>query len=252
MSRILELNDLQSDLLTIIFKIADDNQLLLIDLKDLKAMVRFVGEHAAELSEDYGKITGASLDVITRSIVALEMNGGGEFFGEPDLDINDWFRTDESGRGIIQILDSSDLISNGKLYSTFLLWLLAELFETLPEVGDVDKPKMVFFFDEAHLLFSDASKALMEKIEQVIKLIRSKGVGIYFCTQNPSDIPSPVLSQLGNKIQHALRAFTPAEQKGIKAAADSFRANPDFDSKEVLTMLGVGEALISSFILSLI
>ena len=245
MSRILELNDLQSDLLTIIFKIADDNQLLLIDLKDLKAMVRFVGEHADELSADYGKITGASLDVITRSIVALEMNGGDTFFGEPNLDVSDWFMTDDQGRGVIQILDSSDLISNGKLYSTFLLWMLAELFETLPEVGDLEKPKMVFFFDEAHLLFSDASKALLEKIEQVIKLIRSKGVGIYFCTQNPSDIPSGVLSQLGNKIQHALRAFTPAEQKGIKAAADSFRPNPDFDSAEMLQMLGTGEALVS-------
>ena len=245
MSRILELNDLQSDLLTIIFKIADDNQLLLIDLKDLKSMVRFVGEHADELSADYGKITGSSLDVITRSIVALEMNGGDTFFGEPNLDVSDWFMTDEQGRGVIQILDSSDLISNGKLYSTFLLWMLAELFETLPEVGDMDKPKMVFFFDEAHLLFSDASKALLEKIEQVIKLIRSKGVGIYFCTQNPSDIPSGVLSQLGNKIQHALRAFTPAEQKGIKAAADSFRPNPEFDSAEILTMLGTGEALVS-------
>ena len=245
MSRILELNDLQTDLLTIIFKIADDSELLLIDLKDLKAMIRFVGEHAADYSEEYGKITGTSLDVITRSIVALEMNGGDVFFGEPDLDVADWFVTDEQGRGVIQILDSSDLISNGKLYSTFLLWLLAELFETLPEVGDIEKPKMVFFFDEAHLLFSDASKALLEKIEQVIKLIRSKGVGIYFCTQNPSDIPSAVLSQLGNKIQHALRAFTPAEQKGIKAAADSFRPNPDFDSKEVLTMLGTGEALVS-------
>ena len=227
MSRILELNDLQSDLLTILYKIADDNNLLLIDTKDLKSMLRFVGEHADEFSQEYGKISGASLDVITRSIVALEMN------------------TAEDGRGIIQILDSSSLINNGKLYSTFLLWMMAELFETLPEAGDLDKPKMVFFFDEAHLLFSDTSKALLEKVEQVVKLIRSKGVGIYFCTQNPADIPSGVLSQLGNKVQHALRAFTPAEQKNIKAAADSFRANPDFDSKTVLTELGTGEALIS-------
>lgn len=245
MSRILELNDLQSDLLTILYKIADDNNLLLIDTKDLKSMLRFVGEHADEFSQEYGKISEASLDVITRSIVALEMNGGDVFFGEPNLDVSDWFATAEDGRGIIQILDSSSLINNGKLYSTFLLWMMAELFETLPEAGDLDKPKMIFFFDEAHLLFSDTSKALLEKVEQVVKLIRSKGVGIYFCTQNPADIPSGVLSQLGNKVQHALRAFTPAEQKNIKAAADSFRANPDFDSKTVLTELGTGEALIS-------
>jgi hypothetical protein len=245
MSRILELNDLQSDLLTILYKIADDNNLLLIDTKDLKSMLRFAGEHAAELSNEYGKISGASLDVITRSIVALEMNGGDVFFGEPNLDVSDWFTTADDGRGMIHILDSSSLINNGKLYSTFLLWMMAELFETLPEVGDMDKPKMIFFFDEAHLLFSDTSKALLEKIEQVVKLIRSKGVGIYFCTQNPSDIPNGVLSQLGNKVQHALRAFTPAEQKNIKAAADSFRANPEFDSKTVLTELGTGEALIS-------
>lgn len=245
MSRILELNDLQSDLLTIMFKIADDNNLLLIDTKDLKAMLKFMGENSDELSNEYGKISGASLDVITRSVVALEMNGGDVFFGEPNLDVSDWFTTSDDGRGMIHILDSSSLINNGKLYSTFLLWMMAELFETLPEVGDLEKPKMIFFFDEAHLLFSDTSKALLEKIEQVVKLIRSKGVGIYFCTQNPADIPNGVLSQLGNKIQHALRAFTPAEQKNIKAAADSFRANPDFDSRTVLTELGTGEALVS-------
>ena len=245
LSRILELNDLQSDLLTILFKIADDNNLLLIDTKDLKAMLKFAGEHAEELSDEYGKISGSSLDVITRSIVALEMNGGDIFFGEPNLDVSDWFGCADDGRGMIHLLDSGSLINNGKLYSTFLLWMLAELFETLPEAGDLEKPKMVFFFDEAHLLFSDTSKALLEKVEQVVKLIRSKGVGIYFCTQNPSDIPGGVLSQLGNKVQHALRAFTPAEQKNIKAAADSFRDNPDLDEKEVLTTLGIGEALIS-------
>ena len=245
LSRILELNDLQTDLLTIIFKIADDNQLLLIDIKDLKAMIKFVGEHAEEYSTDYGKISGASLDVITRSLVALEMNGGDVFFGEPNLDINDWLQPTADGKGMVHILNSSKLVNNGRLYSTFLIWLVSELFETLPEVGDPEKPKLVFFFDEAHLLFKDASKAFMEKIEQVVKLIRSKGVGIYFCTQNPSDIPSSVLSQLGNKVQHALRAFTPAEQKGIKAAADSFRENPEFDSKEILTTLGTGEALVS-------
>ena len=245
LARILELNDLQTDLLTILFKIADDNQLLLIDTKDLKAMIKFVGEHADEYSSDYGKISGSSLDVITRSVVALEMNGGDKFFGEPDLDINDWLGTTSDGKGMIHILNSAKLVSNGRLYSTFLIWLVSELFENLPEVGDPEKPKLVFFFDEAHLLFNDASKAFMEKIEQVVKLIRSKGVGIYFCTQNPSDIPGSVLSQLGNKVQHALRAFTPAEQKGIKAAADSFRENPEFDSKEMLTMLGTGEALVS-------
>lgn len=245
LARILELNDLQTDLLTIIFKIADDNQLLLIDTKDLKAMIKFVGEHAAEYSADYGKISAASLDVITRSIVALEMNGADVFFGEPDLDVNDWLAQSSDGRGMIHILNSSKLVNNGRLYSTFLIWLVSELFETLPEEGDPEKPKLVFFFDEAHLLFKDASKAFLEKIEQVVKLIRSKGVGIYFCTQNPSDIPGSVLSQLGNKVQHALRAFTPAEQKGIKAAADSFRENPEFDSKELLTTLGTGEALVS-------
>ena len=245
LARILELNDLQTDLLTIIFKIADDNQLLLIDTKDLKAMIKFVGEHADEYSADYGKISAASLDVITRSIVALEMNGADVFFGEPDLDVNDWLAQSSDGRGMIHILNSSKLVNNGRLYSTFLIWLVSELFETLPEEGDPEKPKLVFFFDEAHLLFKDASKAFLEKIEQVVKLIRSKGVGIYFCTQNPSDIPGSVLSQLGNKVQHALRAFTPAEQKGIKAAADSFRENPEFDSKELLTTLGTGEALVS-------
>ena len=245
LARILELNDLQTDLLTIIFKIADDNQLLLIDTKDLKAMIKFVGEHADEYSADYGKISAASLDVITRSIVALEMNGADVFFGEPDLDVNDWLAQSSDGRGMIHILNSSKLVNNGRLYSTFLIWLVSELFETLPEEGDPEKPKLVFFFDKAHLLFKDASKAFLEKIEQVVKLIRSKGVGIYFCTQNPSDIPGSVLSQLGNKVQHALRAFTPAEQKGIKAAADSFRENPEFDSKELLTTLGTGEALVS-------
>ena len=245
LSRILGLNELQSDLLTIIFKIADDNNLLLIDTKDLKAMVNYVRENADEYTANYGKISPASLDVIVRNIVALESAGGDIFFGEPDLQITDWFTAGSDGKGMIHILDSSSLVNNGKLYSTFLLWLLSELFESLPEVGDLDKPKMVFFFDEAHLLFADATKELLDKIEQVVKLIRSKGVGIYFCTQNPADIPSGVLGQLGNKVQHALRAFTPAEQKGIKAAAESFRENPAFDTKTVLQELGTGQALIS-------
>lgn len=244
LARVLELNELQSALLSIIFKIADDNQLLLIDTKDLKACVSYVQEHKAQFEGDYGKMSPASLSAITRAIVALELAGGDVFFGEPALRISDWL-TQDMGRGVVNILDSSSLINNGKLYSTFLLWMLSELFETLPEVGDMEKPKIVFFFDEAHLLFDGASKPLMDKIEQVVKLIRSKGVGVYFCTQNPKDIPDGVLAQLGNKIQHGLRAYTPAEQKAIKAAAASFRANPDFSAADVITSLGTGKALIS-------
>lgn len=244
LARVLELNELQSALLSIIFKIADDNQLLLIDTKDLKACVSYVQEHKAQFEGDYGKMSPASLSAITRAIVALELAGGDVFFGEPALRISDWL-TQDMGRGMVNILDSSSLINNGKLYSTFLLWMLSELFETLPEVGDMEKPKIVFFFDEAHLLFDGASKPLMDKIEQVVKLIRSKGVGVYFCTQNPKDIPDGVLAQLGNKIQHGLRAYTPAEQKAIKAAAASFRANPDFSAADVITSLGTGKALIS-------
>lgn len=245
LSRVLRLNDLQSDILTIVFKIADDNDLLLVDTKDLKAMLHYVEENSEELAPQYGKIRGASIGAITRALVGLELDGGDIFFGETALNIGDWLTTTYDGKGAINILDSESLINNGRLYSTFLLWLMSELFERLPEVGDLDKPKMVFFFDEAHLLFDDASKELLDKIEQVVKLIRSKGVGIYFCTQNPRDIPEGVLSQLGNKVQHALRAYTPADQKRVKAAAESFRANPDFDTEEAISNLGTGEAIVS-------
>ncbi len=245
LARILELNELQSDILTIIFKIADDNGLLLIDTKDLKAILNYVKDNNAEFSAEYGKMSPASIGAIFRAVVALEMAGGDVFFGEPALRISDWMTADATGKGMMNILASESLINSGKLYSTFLLWILSELFETLPEAGDLEKPKLVFFFDEAHLLFKDASKSLLDKIEQVVRLIRSKGVGVYFCTQNPRDIPDGVLSQLGNKIQHALRAYTPAEQKNVKAAADSFRSNPEFDSCEVLGTLGTGEALVS-------
>ncbi len=244
LSRILNLNDLQSDILTVIFKIADDNDLLLIDTKDLKAILAYVDANAEEFAADYGKMSSASIGVITRAIVALESEGGDVFFGEPALNIADWLQLD-GGLGMINILDSSSLINNGKLYSTFLLWMLSELFETLPEVGDMSKPKMVFFFDEAHLLFEDIPKALLDKIEQVVKLIRSKGVGVYFCTQNPRDIPDGVLAQLGNKVEHGLRAYTPADQKAVRAAADSFRVNPEFDTYQTLLELGTGEAVVS-------
>ena len=245
LSRILQLNDLQSDILTIIFKIADENGWLLIDTKDLKACVNYVSENSKQYEEQYGKMSPASLSVITRAIVALESAGGDIFFGEPALNVADWFATDAAGRGMINILESESLINNTRLYSTFLLWLLSELFEELPEVGDLEKPKMVFFFDEAHLLFNDAPKALLDKIEQVVKLIRSKGVGVYFCTQNPRDIPDGVLAQLGNKVQHALRAYTPAEQKAVKAAAESFRENPAFKTFDAIQALGTGEAIVS-------
>lgn len=244
LARILELNDLQSDILTIVFKIADDNKLLLIDTKDLKSMLNYISDHRSQFEAEYGKMSPASITAIIRSIVALETNGGDVFFAEPALNIADWL-TQDMGRGMINVLDSSSLINSGKLYSTFLLWMLSELFETLPEVGDLPKPKMVFFFDEAHLLFDGASKALLDKIEQVVKLIRSKGVGIYFCTQNPQDIPDGVLAQLGNKVQHALRAYTPADQKAVKAAAASFRATPAFDTATTITELGTGKAVVS-------
>ena len=244
LSRILDLNELQSDILTIVFKIADDNGLMLIDTKDLKAMLTWVDEHSAEFQQDYGKISSASIGVIVRAIVALETAGGDVFFGEPALALSDWL-AQENGKGMINILDSSSLINNGRLYSTFLLWLLSELFEMMPEVGDLEQPKMVFFFDEAHLLFKDTPKALLDKIEQVVKLIRSKGVGVYFCTQNPRDIPDGVLAQLNNKIEHGLRAYTPADQKAVRAAADSFRENPAFDTYETILNLGTGEAVVS-------
>lgn len=245
LSRIMDLNDTQSDILTIVFKIADDENLLLMDTKDLKAMLQYVAENAKEYSLEYGNISKQSVAAIVRAVVALESEGGDLFFGEPALNIGDWFCTDCDGRGAIQVLDCQKLINNPTMYATFMLWMMSELFETLPEAGDRAKPKMVFFFDEAHLLFHDAPKALLSKIEQVVKLIRSKGVGIYFITQNPKDIPDGVLSQLGNKVQHALRAYTPAEQKAAKAAAQSFRENPAFDTFETLIALGTGEALVS-------
>ena len=245
LARVLGLNDLQSDILNVVFKIADDEGLLLIDTKDLKAMLNYVDENSKKYEMSYGRITTASTSAIIRAIVSLESAGGDIFFGEPALNISDWLTLGEGGKGMINILDSESLINNGKLYSTFLLWLMSELFETLPEVGDMEKPKMVFFFDEAHLLFNDSSKLLLEKIEQVVKLIRSKGIGIYFCTQNPRDIPDGVLAQLGNKIEHGLRAYTPADQKTVKAAAESFRVNPEFDTYETLLALGTGEAVVS-------
>ncbi len=245
LSHILDLNELQSNVLTIVFKIADDNNLALIDTKDLKSMLNYVSENNADLAADYGKISPNTLGAIQRSIVALETAGGEQFFGEPAIDIRDWFTTGTDGRGMIHVLDSTSLINNGTLYSMFLLYMLSELFEIMPEVGDMEKPKMVFFFDEAHLLFKGTSKSLLEKIEQVVKLIRSKGIGVYFVTQNPRDIPDGVLAQLGNKIQHALHAYTPTEQKALKAAADSFRENPDFKTAEVIEALGVGEAIVS-------
>lgn len=245
LARLMDLNDTQTDILTIVFRIADKEQLLLMDTKDLKAMLQYVGEHNKEYAEEYGNIAKQSIGAILRGVTALEAQGGEQFFGEPGLNIGDWFVNGMDGKGAINILDCRELMQNSTMYATFLLWMLSELFETLPEVGDMDKPRMVFFFDEAHLLFKDISKALRAKIEQVVKLIRSKGVGIYFITQSPKDIPDEVLGQLGNKIQHALRAYTPSEEKAVKAAAASFRSNPDFDTKEVLTSLGTGEALIS-------
>jgi DNA helicase HerA-like ATPase len=245
LARLLNLNDTQSGVLTLVFKIADDNGLLLLDLKDLRAMVQHVGENARQFTTEYGNISTASIGAIQRGLLGLESQGGDKFFGEPMLDIADLMQTDAEGRGVINVLAADRLYNSPKLYSTFLLWLLAELFEQLPEVGDVDKPKMVFFFDEAHLLFNDAPAALLEKIEQVVRLIRSKGVGVYFVTQNPLDVPDSVLGQLGNRVQHALRAFTPRDQKAVKTAAETMRANPAFDAATAITELGVGEALIS-------
>ena len=244
LGRLMDLNPLQTDILTIVFKIADDANLLLIDTRDLKAMLNFVSENNKEFEGQYGKMSPTSIAAIIRALTALEMAGADQFFGEPALNIMDLFSQD-MGKGMINVIDSSSLINNTKLYSTFLLYLLSELFERLPEVGDMPKPKMVFFFDEAHLLFNDAPKALLEKIEQVVKLIRSKGVGVYFCTQNPKDIPNGVLAQLGNKIEHALHAYTPADQKAVKAAADSFRPNPAFNTYETIQSLGKGEAVVS-------
>ena len=245
LTRLLNLNETQSGVLQLVFKIADDQGLLIIDLKDLRAVLQYVGENAKEYTTSYGNISAASIGAIQRGLLAIETQGGDKFFGEPMLDIADLMQTDADGRGVINILAADKLCNSPKLYSTFLLWMLAELFEQLPEVGDVDKPKLVFFFDEAHLLFNDAPKALLEKIEQVVRLIRSKGVGVYFVTQNPLDVPETVLGQLGNRVQHALRAFTPRDQKAVKTAAETMRANPEFDAATVITELGVGEALVS-------
>ena len=244
LSRLLNLNDTQAGVLQLVFKIADDNGLLLLDLKDLRAMVQHVGEHAKEFTTEYGNVSAASIGAIQRSLLTLGEQGGEAFFCLPMLDINDMMQT-EDGKGIVNILAADKLMASPRLYSTFLLWLLSELFEQLPEVGDVEKPKLVFFFDEAHLLFNEAPPALLEKIEQVVRLIRSKGVGVYFVTQNPLDIPDTVLGQLGNRVQHALRAFTPRDQKAVKTAAETLRANPAFDAAAAITELGVGEALLS-------
>ena len=245
LSRLMELTDTQSGVLTIIFKVADDQGLLLLDLKDLKAMAKYVADNAADIRTEYGNVSSQSVGAIQRSLLKLEEAGGDIFFGEPALDIFDWMNVDQNGKGYINILECDKLVQSPLLYSTFLLWMLSELYENLPEAGDLEKPKMIFFFDEAHLLFDDAPKALLQKVEQVVRLIRSKGVGVYFITQKPSDVPEDVLAQLGNKVQHALRAYTPNEQKAIKAAAKSFRANPAFDCEQVLTELGTGEALVS-------
>lgn len=245
LSRLLNLTEVQTGVLNIVFKVADEHGLLLLDLKDLRAMLQYVGDNRAEFTTMYGNVSSASVGAIQRALLSFEGEGGELFFGEPALDIRDWMRTDIDGRGYINILSSDRLIQSPTVYSTFLLWMLTELFEKLPEVGDLDKPRMIFFFDEAHLLFDGAPKALVQKIVQVVKLIRSKGVGVYFISQSPSDIPNDVLAQLSNRVQHALRAYTPDEQKAVRAAARSFRKNPGFDTEEVLMALGVGEALVS-------
>ena len=244
-SQVLDLNETQTELMQVIFKIADDLGLILIDTKDMKAMLQYAADHNAEFKMDYGNIPQQSASAIIRAIVALESEGADRFFGEPAIDIRDFFLTAPDGRGIINILDAETLINKPRLYSAFMLYLLSELFEVLPEVGDPEKPKMVFFFDEAHLLFKNASKSLLEKIEQVVKLIRSKGVSIFFVTQSPGDIPNAVMAQLGNKIEHGLHAYTPAEQKVVKAASEAFRVNPEFDTEELLLNLATGEAVVS-------
>ncbi len=244
LARLLNLNDTQSGVLQLVFKIADDQGLMLLDLKDLRAMVQHVGEHAKEFTSEYGNVSAASIGAIQRALLTLGEQGGDSFFGEPMLDIADLMQTD-NGKGVVNVLAADKLMGAPRFYATFLLWLLAELFEHLPEVGDLEKPKLVFFFDEAHLLFNEAPPALLEKVEQVVRLIRSKGVGVYFVTQNPLDIPDTVLGQLGNRVQHALRAFTPRDQKAVKSAAQTLRANPAFDAEAAITELGVGEALVS-------
>ena len=246
LSRLLNLTEAQEGALNIAFKIADEEGLAVLDLKDLRALLQDIGERAREIRTEYGSVSKQSIGAIMRRLLVLEQQGAEAFFGEPALDIKDLMRTTRDGRGLINILAADELMQSPQLYATFLLWLLSELFEELPEVGDPDKPKLVFFFDEAHLLFDEAPKALVQKVEQVVRLIRSKGVGVYFVTQNPLDVPDEVLGQLGNRIQHALRAFTPRDQKAVRAAAETFRQNPDFDCEEVITQLGVGEALVST------
>ena len=245
LSRLLGLTEVQEGVLNIVFRVADDAGMLLIDLKDLRAMLNYVGEHAKEYEMEYGRVSSQSIGAILRALIAVEDQGGDIFFGEPDLDLSDWFACAADGQGYVNILNAAKLINSPQVYAMFLLWMLSELFETLPEAGDLDKPKFVFFFDEAHLLFNDMPKDLMDKIIQVVKLIRSKAVGVYFITQSPSDIPDEVLAQLSNRIQHGLRAYTPAEQMAIRAAAASFRANPSFDAETALQEVGTGEALVS-------
>ncbi|HEY9098972.1 MAG TPA: helicase HerA-like domain-containing protein [Thiobacillus sp.] len=244
LGRMLDLNETQGGVLNLVFKVADDNGMLLLDLKDLRAMLAYVGENAKQFTTDYGNVSPASIGAIQRGLLSLESQGGEQIFGEPMLNIADLIQTDK-GRGVINILSADTLMQSPKMYATLLLWLLAELYENLPEAGDLDKPKLVFFFDEAHLLFSDAPDALVEKIEQVVRLIRSKGVGVFFVTQNPADVPDKILSQLGNRVQHALRAFSVRDQKAVKAAAETMRDNPELDEASAITELGVGEALVS-------
>ncbi len=246
LARLLDLNDTQEGVLSVVFEVADDQGMLLLDLNDLRSLLHHVGERRKEFSLEYGNVSSASIGAIQRRLLTLEQQGGEGFFGEPALKIEDLMRTDLSGQGIVNVLAADQLMQSPKLYATFLLWLLSELFEELPEVGDPEKPKLVFFFDEAHLLFDEAPKALLEKVEQVVRLIRSKGVGVYFITQNPLDVPDSVLGQLGNRIQHALRAFTPRDQKAVRAAATTFRQNPKIDVEQAITQLGVGEALVST------
>lgn len=245
LSRLLGLTKVQEGVLNIVFRIADDRQMLLIDLKDLRAMLNYVSEHAKEYTTTYGNVSAQSVGAILRALIAVEDQGGGIFFGEPSLELSDWFACDPSGRGYVNILNAARIVQQLQIYSMFLLWMLSDLFEKLPEVGDLDKPRFVFFFDEAHLLFKDMPSELLNKLVQVVKLIRSKGVGVYFITQSPSDIPGEVLAQLSNRVQHGLRAYTPAEQKAVKAAAEAFRANPNFKNEDVILGLGTGEALVS-------
>ncbi|MGX8272382.1 helicase HerA-like domain-containing protein [Brevundimonas diminuta] len=246
LARMLELNDVQEGVLTVAFHVADKEGLLLLDLEDLRALLAYVGENAQTIGREVGNVSPTSIAAIQRALLQLEQQGGKAFFGEPALRLEDMMRTALDGRGQVNVLDATRLMNSPRLYAAFLLWLLSELFEQLPEIGDPEKPRLVFFFDEAHLLFNDAPKGLLEKVEQVVRLIRSKGVGVYFVTQNPADIPDSVLAQLGNRVQHALRAYTPAEQKGLRAAAQSFRTNPAFDTAEAIQALGVGEALVST------